>query len=100
MNHHSILFITVIICSLGVMITTQRLYTSNHSFDETIMKNAEALASDESVHHCYNGGVGAISCSIDAGIDVFGFGLSSKCEVSCSAGFYACCGLRCICIPY
>lgn len=46
---------------------------------------------------CYNGGVGATSCSIDAGVWVDG-DVSTYCTVSCSAGYYACCGLRCTCI--
>lgn len=46
---------------------------------------------------CFNGGVGASHCSIAAGIDVFGLGLSSDCSVDCREGYYACCGLRCVC---
>lgn len=48
---------------------------------------------------CYNGGQGASHCSIAAGIDVFGIGLSSDCSVDCKEGYYACCGLRCVCKP-
>lgn len=48
---------------------------------------------------CYNGGYDASHCSIDAGIDV-GVGISAKCDVTCVAGTYACCGLRCICKRY
>lgn len=46
---------------------------------------------------CYNGGVGAASCSIDAGITIGG-GVSAACSVSCREGYYACCSLRCRCI--
>lgn len=47
--------------------------------------------------HCYNGGEGASHCSITAGINVFGTGFSSDCSVDCRDGYYACCGLRCVC---
>lgn len=46
---------------------------------------------------CINGGVGSTQCSIDGGISVAGYGVSSACSVSCGAGYYSCCGLRCTC---
>lgn len=48
---------------------------------------------------CWNGGFGATSCSIEAGIELGG-GISGKCSVSCDSSTYACCGIRCICKPY
>lgn len=70
----------------------------NNGIDSAIFANAEALSSVEFPSNvCYNGGPGASSCSIEAGINVFGFGTSIKCEVKCRDGFYACCGLRCTC---
>ncbi len=46
---------------------------------------------------CYHGGAGATACSIAAGIWIDG-SVTTACSVSCGAGYYACCGLRCICI--
>jgi hypothetical protein len=47
---------------------------------------------------CYNGGIGAVSCSIEGGIEIAGSGVSASCMVSCSSGYYACCSLRCTCV--
>ena len=66
--------------------------------DLSLIANVEALTSMEFPQNiCYNGGPGASSCSIDSGIDVFGFGISRSCDVECRNGYYACCGLRCTC---
>ncbi len=46
---------------------------------------------------CYNGGIGSTQCSIDGGITIAGFGVSAACSVTCGSGYYACCGLRCVC---
>lgn len=59
--------------------------------------NVDALAQVES-HFCYNGGPGANQCSIEAGITIVGNGVSANCSVSCNSGYYACCGIRCICV--
>lgn len=74
---------------------------------EKFMKaNVEALTLDEpgggggggnDCPYCYNGGPGATSCSIDAGIEIAGWGVSGACSVSCKGEYYACCGIRCTC---
>ena len=51
----------------------------------------------EKLWPCYNGGRGATGCSIDAGIDISGYGVSAACSVTCGYGYYACCGVRCVC---
>lgn len=47
---------------------------------------------------CKNGGKGAEACSIEAGADVMGSGVSTGCSVTCRDGYYACCGFSCTCI--
>lgn len=48
---------------------------------------------------CWNGGVGSRKCSIEAGTEILGYGLSAGCSVECDPGYYACCGFRCVCNP-
>ena len=87
---------------VGGLLTSLMVSEQIHPFDEQIdlLVNAEVLADSESQNYCYHGGVGATSCSIEAGINIFGFGTSTKCQVSCTNGYYACCGLRCTCEKY
>ena len=67
--------------------------------DSLFYANIEALAQVEN-GYCYNGGVGASQCEIEAGINIAGFGVSGTCSVTCESGDYACCGVRCICVKY
>ena len=71
------------------------------NMSEFMMANIEALSSPEDnsfiCQNCYSGGPGASSCSIEAGIDIVGSGMSGSCSVSCNQGYYACCSIRCIC---
>ena len=97
-RNHIIISLVAIISILVAAIEGHRMSVKK-SLDTSIWDNAELLASGEAPA-CYNGGVGASSCSIESGIDVFGLGISSKCEVTCISGYYACCGLRCICVKY
>jgi len=48
--------------------------------------------------YCYSGGPGAASCSIEAGVEILGFGVAAGCSVVCFDGYYACCSLTCRCI--
>lgn len=59
-------------------------------------KPKRKVVSDRS---CYNGGPGSTSCSIEAGIQIAGYGVSGGGSVSCESGMYACCGLSCTCKP-
>lgn len=47
---------------------------------------------------CYSGGPGTSTCEIPAGIDINGE-TTVGCSVTCSDGYYACCGLTCKCMP-
>lgn len=74
---------------------SNKVYLEIFSLDEV-----EALANNEDEPYnpyCYNGGTGSLQCSIDAGITIFGFGISTACSVTCDSGYYACCGIRCTC---
>jgi hypothetical protein len=57
---------------VGFLLTSRVVSTKIHSFDGQIdlVVNAEVLADAESSNYCYNGGVGATSCSIEAGINI------------------------------
>lgn len=61
------------------------------------MDSGETGGGDSGWNICYNGGPGSTSCTIEAGVDAFGGGVSTGCQVSCESGYYACCGLRCTC---
>lgn len=57
----------------------------------------ESGSSGGLLSYCHNGGRGSVSCSIDAGVEIKGVGVSAGCSVSCKDGYYACCSLRCKC---
>lgn len=61
--------------------------------------NLEALSEIESPY-CHNGGPGATQCSISAGTNIVGVGVSAGCSVTCGGNTYACCSLRYICVSY
>lgn len=63
-----------------------------------VQDNIETLSNDDVNYnpYCWSGGPGAISCSIEAGVDILGYGISGKCSVKCGEG-YACCGIACTC---
>lgn len=67
--------------------------------DTIVAAETEAVvATDTITPHCYNGGSGSLSCEIPAGIELPG-GVSMGCSVSCREGYYACCGIGCVCLP-
>lgn len=66
--------------------------------DTIVVSEIEVVATDTITPHCYNGGSGSQSCEIPAGIKLPG-GVTTGCSVSCFEGFYACCGLNCVCLP-
>lgn len=47
---------------------------------------------------CFAGGPSSPGCSVPAGIKI-GNEITGGCSVSCMEGYYACCGVRCICLP-
>lgn len=62
--------------------------------------NSNSNSNTNSSNHpyCYSGGPGSISCSINAGTNIAGYGVAAGCSVSCKSGTYACCSLRCTCV--
>ena len=46
---------------------------------------------------CVEGGYGSQSCSIDAGVNIAGYGVTAGCSVSCINGYFSCCALTCRC---
>lgn len=51
------------------------------------------------INNCHEGGLGSISCSIDASVHACIGGMGGGCSVTCSTGYSACCGLECKCLP-
>lgn len=47
------------------------------------MDSGETGGGDSGWNICYNGGPGSTSCTIEAGVDAFGGGVSTGCQVSC-----------------
>lgn len=47
---------------------------------------------------CKTGGPGNLECKIEPGIKIGDF-VSIGCSVTCREGNYACCGVRCACVP-
>lgn len=85
-----ILILTVLLLTCASTL----IFSEKESF---FNKNISALAALNPKPFCYSGGPGSISCSIEAGINIAGYGLSGGCSVACRDGFYACCTLRCTC---
>ena len=48
--------------------------------------------------NCLSGGPGATSCSHTISGGAGGGSVSFSCSVTCGAGYYACCGLKCSCV--
>lgn len=88
-----------------ITIATFNLYISKieHNYSELKLADIELLAyaEDDTPYnpYCIEGGKGSIQCSIDAGIEILGVGVSASCSTSCKDGYYACCGIRCTCKP-
>lgn len=82
--------------SAAVAISTGRTGTAEQMLFEA---NVEVLMRDESesVVGCISGGPGSTECSIGAGIEIVGVGVTFECSVACSGNYYACCGLGCYC---
>lgn len=68
--------------------------------NDLFLSNVEALTSpSDEDKSCIEGGIGASSCSIEAGITILGNGVTVGCSTECQKGYYACCALRCKCKP-
>lgn len=92
MSRKILLLVFIIITISSVLITKSIM--SNSNLNALLNTNVEALAAVK----CYSGGVGAQACSIEAGTEILGSGVSYGCSVSCYAGYYACCSIRCLCM--
>lgn len=75
--------------------------TGNVGNDSIAAVDSLAVPSDSlpPVTECLAGGPGSNYCIVPAGVDING-GVTGGCSVTCSEGYYACCGIRCICKPY
>ena len=62
-----------------------------------MLQSIEALASSK---YCMSGGEGASHCKHAGTIEVLGVAVAYDCEVSCIAGYYACCNQTCNCVKY
>lgn len=91
--HKSFVFIVITIMILAI----SSLIKSNLSQTSIFVENVELLTTPEA-ETCYAGGPGATECSISAGIEIAGVGVSVGCSVSCGSGYYACCSIKCRCI--
>ncbi len=47
---------------------------------------------------CHSGGPSSTECKIEPGVKI-GDLVSIGCGITCYEGYYACCGVRCACIP-
>lgn len=93
-----ILFLPLVMILLASMIIVTRSVGNDNN--TTLWKaNLEALSKDEAPY-CHSGGPGAKDCSITAGTNIAGIGISGGCSVSCGGNTYACCSLRCTCVSY
>jgi len=110
LNNMKVKFIIAATLFLTMVYAGYSVYESTTLTEaEKFMKaNVEALTLDEpgggegegpGFFTCYNGGPGAIECSIAAGIDIAGYGVTTGCSIKCKDGYYACCGIHCRCYP-
>lgn len=90
-----LIILTLIIVAIS-NIFIFKLRISNLNLKALLNANVEALA--DASNPCYSGGIGAQSCSIDAGTEILGSGVSLGCSVSCYDGYFACCSIRCLCM--
>ncbi|MBE6221231.1 MAG: hypothetical protein E7127_06305 [Rikenellaceae bacterium] len=72
-----------------------------YSMPELMRANLEALANPEYnfpiCTKCHSGGEGALSCSINGGVEIVGVGVTEGCSVSCQGDYFACCATECRC---
>lgn len=96
------LIVIVILAMANIAVAAGAFKNDSHSDNNALMlMDVESLSDDE--HECLSGGPGSTSCSIGAGGGVRSTsandaGVDYNCSVSCKEGYYACCGIRCICI--
>lgn len=94
------LFAALLVANLAIYACTSQ--------DEQSVPKGETIAEESGVTDimdipvekltCHTGGPGKAECKIEPGIKIGDF-VSGGCSVSCYDGYYACCGIRCICKP-
>lgn len=68
----------------------------NKTAEEAGYESFEEIPIDELT--CYTGGKGQSECKVEPGVKIGDF-VTMGCSVTCGEGYYACCGLRCVCRP-
>lgn len=95
MNKHLLVYF----CAFSLLALV--LVFKDGSQSSVFSMNVELLTANEGGSNpCHSGGPGATQCSINAGTTIVGVGISAGCSVTCSSGYYACCGIHCTCISY
>lgn len=87
LKNHIIMKKTIIICSVLTLISIS--FFSAKCFGHVLANSVI----------CVHGGSGASACSIDAGVEIVGCGVSTACSVTCKDGYFACCAMTCRCFP-
>lgn len=88
--------IFVLVCSIAISLSAA--FVSNRFNKNSIFfQNVDLLAENEG-SDCYSGGPGSSNCTIEAGVKFLGIEIKVGCSVTCGEGYYACCGLRCVCV--
>ena len=88
--------IFVLVCSIAISLSAA--FVSNRFNKNSIFfQNVDLLAENEG-SNCHSGGPGASACNTEAGVTILGIEIKVGCSVTCNAGYYACCGLKCVCV--
>lgn len=69
----------------------------NDTLVEVVKKDSDYVKALRKMK-CISGGAGAKSCFVPYAVTENG--TTGGCSVSCTEGFYDCCGVRCVCVPY
>lgn len=89
-------FLALVLANMAVAGYSQYIVFNGGIANDTL----QSLANDEgATSKCHSGGIYSTQCSIEAGVQCE-LGISGGCSVTCGEGAYACCHIRCECIPY
>lgn len=89
------LFLLIIFILIGEGLISLFILTNPTNY--FLFENINALAAVQEAKSCYSGGAGSSACSIEAGIEIMGVGVSAGCSIQCKDGYYSCCSIRCTC---
>ena len=84
------------ICAVAISLSAV-LVSNSFNNQPILFQNVDLLAESEG-SDCYSGGPGSSNCTIEAGVKFLGIEIKVGCSVTCGEGYYACCGLRCVCV--